>query len=147
MSAKSKQENNASGKVKPSSPKDMPRAAAGKKKGQAKRIGKGGRGSQAAGSKRGKTSRSSGASGSRLRPGGLDKIVLGNLRSRESAWPLTASAVAKGVGRSSGAVANCLARLEKDKTIRLAKRKPRSYDLKGVSEQQQPGGSDAKGGE
>jgi hypothetical protein len=46
--------------------------------------------------------------------------------------PLTASAIGKGIGRSSGAVANCLARLAKDKQVRQARRKPRAYALKGA---------------
>jgi hypothetical protein len=42
---------------------------------------------------------------------------------------LTATAIAKGINRSSGAVANCLVRLAKRKDARQAKRKPRAYDL------------------
>lgn len=42
---------------------------------------------------------------------------------------LTASALGKEIGRSSGAVANCLARLAKAKKLRQAKRKPRAYAL------------------
>jgi hypothetical protein len=41
--------------------------------------------------------------------------------------PLTATAIGKGIDRSAGAVANCLTRLAKDKKVRQAKRKPRSY--------------------
>lgn len=68
----------------------------------------------------------------RLRPGELDNLVLSYLKKHEGEGPLTASAVAKGVGRSSGAVANCLARLakKKDADVRQAKRKPRAYNLK-----------------
>jgi hypothetical protein len=58
----------------------------------------------------------------RLRAGGLDPLVLGYLRKHEADGPLTASAVAKGIKRSSGAVANCLARLGKDKKVRQAKK-------------------------
>ena len=54
----------------------------------------------------------------RLRPGGLDPLVLGYLRKHEADGPLTASAVAKGIKRSSGAVANCLARLAKAENVR-----------------------------
>jgi hypothetical protein len=68
----------------------------------------------------------------RLRPGGLDSIVIADLRKRQGEWPLTASAVGKSVGRSGGAVANCLERLAKGKKVRRAKLKPRSYDLKGL---------------
>jgi hypothetical protein len=66
----------------------------------------------------------------RLRPGELDGLVLTFMRKHEDDAPLTASAIGKGVGRSSGAVANCLARLAKDKQVRQAKRKPRAYALK-----------------
>ena len=65
----------------------------------------------------------------RLRPGELDGLVLTYMRKHEDEWPLTASAIARGIGRSSGAIANCLARLTKAKKVRQAKRKPRAYDL------------------
>lgn len=66
----------------------------------------------------------------RLRPGQLDGLVLGYLRKHEADGPLTATAVAKGIGgRSAGAVANCLARLAKRKEARLAKKSPRAYVL------------------
>jgi hypothetical protein len=45
--------------------------------------------------------------------GELDKLVLGYLRKHKEGGPLTASAVAKGLERSSGAVANCLERMAK----------------------------------
>lgn len=66
----------------------------------------------------------------RLRPGELDGLVLDYMRRHKKDWPLTATAIGKGIGRSSGAVANCLARLTKKKKARQAKRKPRAYDLK-----------------
>jgi len=66
----------------------------------------------------------------RLRPGELDGLVLTHMRKHAGDGPLTASAIGKGIGRSSGAVANCLARLTKDKRVRQAKRKPRAYALK-----------------
>jgi hypothetical protein len=69
----------------------------------------------------------------RLRPGELDGLVLSYMCKHEGEKPLTASAIGKGVGKSSGAVANCLARLAKVKKVRLAKKTPRAYDLKGVS--------------
>jgi hypothetical protein len=68
----------------------------------------------------------------RLRPGQLDGLVLSHMRERESELPLSPSGVAKGIDRSSGAVANCLARLAKAKQVRLARKAPRAYDLKGV---------------
>jgi hypothetical protein len=65
----------------------------------------------------------------RLRPGELDGLVLTYMRGHKDDLPLTASAIGKGIGRSSGAVSNCLARLAKEKEARQAKRKPRAYDL------------------
>lgn len=66
----------------------------------------------------------------RLRPGELDTLVLDYMGEHKDEGPLTASAIGKGIGRSSGAVANCLARLAKKKRVRQAKRKPRAYALK-----------------
>jgi hypothetical protein len=46
------------------------------------------------------------------RPGELDGLVLSYLCKHQKAGPLTATAIANGLGgRSAGAVANCLARL------------------------------------
>lgn len=70
------------------------------------------------------------ASSPRLRPGELDDLVLDYMRSHKDDGPLTASAIAKGIERSSGAVANCLGRLTKTKEARLAKKKPRAYALR-----------------
>jgi hypothetical protein len=65
----------------------------------------------------------------RLRPGELDGLVLAYLREHKDG-PLTATAIAKGLGgRSAGAVANCLARLVKDKKVRQAKQAPRAYAI------------------
>jgi hypothetical protein len=69
----------------------------------------------------------------RLRPGELDGLVLSHMCKHEGELPLTASAIGKGIEKSSGAVANCLARLAKAKKVRLAKKTPRAYDLKGVT--------------
>lgn len=68
----------------------------------------------------------------RLRPGELDGLVIANMREREGSLPLGASAIAKGIERSSGAVGNCLERLAKadDSPVRRAQDKPRNYDLK-----------------
>jgi hypothetical protein len=63
----------------------------------------------------------------RLRPGELDHLVLAYMGEHRDEGPLTASAIGKGIGRSSGATANCLARLAKDQKVRQAKRKPRAY--------------------
>jgi len=66
----------------------------------------------------------------RLRPGELDGLVLAHMRKHGDEESLSASAIGKGLGRSSGAVANCLARLAKQGKVRQAKRKPRAYGLK-----------------
>jgi len=64
----------------------------------------------------------------RLRPGELDGLVLSYLCQHKQDGPLTATAVAKGLGgRSAGAVSHCLARLVKTKKVRLA---PRAYVAK-----------------
>ena len=68
--------------------------------------------------------------GKRLRPGDLDGLVLAYMRKHTADGPLTASAISKGIERSAGAVANCLARLAKDREIRQAKKHPRAYVLK-----------------
>jgi hypothetical protein len=68
--------------------------------------------------------------GRRLRPGELDGLVLAYLREHKNEGPLTSSAVGKGIGRSSGAVANCLARLAASKEVKQAKGKPRAYVIK-----------------
>jgi hypothetical protein len=68
----------------------------------------------------------------RLRPGELDGLILAYMRKHGKDGPLTASAIGKGIGRSSGAVANCLARMAKEKKVRQAKRKPRAYVVREV---------------
>jgi hypothetical protein len=65
----------------------------------------------------------------RLRPGQLDGLVLAYLKKHKGELPITATKVAQGIKRSSGAVGNCLGRLEKEKKVRLADKKPRRYDL------------------
>lgn len=72
------------------------------------------------------------AKAGRLGPGQLDKLVLAYMREHKGEAPHTASAIGKAIGRSSGAVANCLARLEKAKEVRLSQKKPRAYKLKGA---------------
>lgn len=66
----------------------------------------------------------------RLRPGGLDELVLGYMRERDQDAPFSPSAVAKGLGRSSGAVANCLQRLVSAEKAELVSAKPRRYAVK-----------------
>jgi DNA repair ATPase RecN len=64
----------------------------------------------------------------RLGPGELDGLVLAYLRNRAQHGPLTATAIAKGLGgRSAGAVANCLARLARDRKVRQVTKAPRAY--------------------
>ncbi len=63
-------------------------------------------------------------SGERLRPGQLDGLVLSYMQEHKDIGPLSASAIGKGIARSSGAVANCLARLAKAEKVRLAKKSP-----------------------
>lgn len=67
----------------------------------------------------------------RLRPGQLDGLVIAHMRERADALPLGPSAVAKGIGRSAGAVGNCLERLAKADAspVRRVTEKPRAYDL------------------
>jgi len=72
---------------------------------------------------------SKGSKNERLGPGALDKLVLAWMRRNRKSSPHTASAVGKGIERSSGAVANCLRRLEKAEQVRLAQPKPRKYEL------------------
>jgi hypothetical protein len=67
----------------------------------------------------------------RLRPGELDGLVLGYMKKHRGEMPLSPTKVAQGIKRSSGAVGNCLDRLEKEKKVRLAGKKPRRYDLAG----------------
>ncbi len=72
---------------------------------------------------------SKGSSNERLGPGDLDKLVLAWMRRNKKSSPHTASAVGKGIERSSGAVANCLRRLEKRERARLVQARPRRYEL------------------
>ncbi|HET7416943.1 MAG TPA: hypothetical protein VFJ61_04885 [Solirubrobacterales bacterium] len=67
----------------------------------------------------------------RLRPGQLDGLVLGYMKKHRTKLPLSSTAVAHGIKRSSGAVGNCLGRLDEGGKVRLASKKPRRYDLAG----------------
>lgn len=67
----------------------------------------------------------------KLRPGQLDGLVLGYMKKHKNELPLTPTRVAHGIERSSGAVGNCLARLDKAGEVKLANKKPREYDLTG----------------
>lgn len=66
----------------------------------------------------------------RLRPGELDGLVLAYMGKHADDVPLTATTIGKGLDRSVGAVANCLARLTEAGKVRQAKKRPRAYALK-----------------
>jgi DNA repair ATPase RecN len=64
----------------------------------------------------------------RLGPGELDGLVLSYLCKHQKDGPLTATAIANGLGgRSAGTVANCLARLARDRKVRQVTKAPRAY--------------------
>jgi hypothetical protein len=65
----------------------------------------------------------------RLSAGGLDPLVLDYLKKHKAAAPHGPGQVAKALGRSSGAVGNCLARLTDAKKTRRVSDKPLRYDL------------------
>jgi hypothetical protein len=65
----------------------------------------------------------------RLRAGGLDPLVLDYLEKNADSGPHGPVAVAKALERSSGAIANCLARLADAKKVREVSEKPRRYSL------------------
>ncbi|OJU80816.1 MAG: hypothetical protein BGO11_19650 [Solirubrobacterales bacterium 70-9] len=66
----------------------------------------------------------------RLRPGGLDRLVIAYMREHADEGPLGPTAVAKGLERSSGAVGNCLARLAGTEKVELVRARPRRYVMK-----------------
>lgn len=65
----------------------------------------------------------------RLGPGELDGLVLTDMREHRDDAPHSPSRIGKRIGRSSGAVANCLRRLAESDRAVLANEKPRAYDL------------------
>jgi predicted ArsR family transcriptional regulator len=65
------------------------------------------------------------SSAQRLRPRQLDGLVLEHVNSQETA--VGATAVAKALGRSAGAVGNCLTRLAAAGQVRQVSHKPRRY--------------------
>jgi hypothetical protein len=69
--------------------------------------------------------------GERLSPGRLNDLVLGYMKKHRSKLPASAGTVGRGIRRSSGAVANCLGRLENAGEVKLTNKKPREYDLVG----------------
>lgn len=69
--------------------------------------------------------------GKRLGPGQLDGMVLGYMKKNRDRLPVTAGTVGRGIKRSAGAVANCLARLDQAGEVKLTNQKPREFDLVG----------------
>jgi hypothetical protein len=65
----------------------------------------------------------------RLSAGGLDPLVLDYLKENKATAPHTPGQVAKGLGRSSGAVGNCLARLTDARKTKRVSDKPQRYTL------------------
>jgi predicted transcriptional regulator len=63
----------------------------------------------------------------RLRPGELDGLVLELVNARENDTPVGVAAVAKALGRSTGAVGNCLARLATAGQLEQVSEHPRRY--------------------
>lgn len=114
------------------SAKPEKKAPGGKRESSA--AGKSGEGGDAAKpkAKRGSKTNAAAKEGKRLRPGELDGLVLSYMCKNEKDLPMTPGTVAKAIGRSSGAVGNCLERMAKDGKARQAKKAPRAYDLKGV---------------
>lgn len=63
----------------------------------------------------------------RLRPGQLDGLVLDYINSQGKDAAVGATAVARTLGRSAGAVGNCLTRLAAAGQLRQVSEKPRRY--------------------
>lgn len=66
-------------------------------------------------------------SAQRLRPGQLDALVLEHINAQGTDAAVGATAVAKALGRSAGAVGNCLTRLAAAGRVRQVSDKPRRY--------------------
>jgi DNA-binding Lrp family transcriptional regulator len=67
--------------------------------------------------------------GGKLKPGGLEPLVLGYLEKHADSGPHGPTVIAKALQRSSGAVGNCLERLTEAKKVKLVVDKPRRYSL------------------
>jgi hypothetical protein len=65
----------------------------------------------------------------KLKPGQLDGLVLTFLKENADSSPHGPSAVAKALGRSGGAIQNCLVRLARAKQVREVSERPRRYNL------------------
>lgn len=70
-----------------------------------------------------------GAAGQRLRRGELDALVLEFMKAHGADAQPTPAAIAKALGRSAGAVGNCLARLARHGKARQVSERPRRYSL------------------
>jgi hypothetical protein len=92
-------------------------------------------GKQSASGKATRSGRASGSGGAssdkaeRLKAGGLEPLVVAFLKKNADSAPHGPGRVAKALGRSSGAVGNCLARLTKEKKAKQVSDKPLQYDL------------------
>lgn len=71
------------------------------------------------------------AADGRLRPGQLDGLVLAYVRKHGKRESLGPTKVAAGLGRSSGAVANCLKRLASTGRVRQTSERPLRYQHAG----------------
>jgi hypothetical protein len=67
--------------------------------------------------------------GGKLKPGGLDPLVLAYLKDNADSGPHGPTVIAKALQRSSGAIGNCLERLRKDKKVKRVVDKPRRYAI------------------
>lgn len=72
---------------------------------------------------------SSSRASKRLKAGGLEPLVLAYLAEHRAGGPHGPTQVAKALGRSSGAVGNCLVRLTERKETKQVSKKPRRYGL------------------
>jgi hypothetical protein len=81
------------------------------------------------GEKEPKGTPSTSAPKARLGPGELDGLVLADMREHRDEAPHTPSRIGKRIGRSSGAIANCLRRLADSDRAVLKSKKPHAYDL------------------
>lgn len=65
----------------------------------------------------------------RLKPGGLEPLVLAYLEENADSGPHGPTAIAKALERSSGAIGNCLVRLTRAKKVHEVSDKPRRYNI------------------
>lgn len=76
----------------------------------------------------------------RLRPGQLDGLVLNYMRTQATDEPLGPTAISRGLGRSAGAVGNCLKRMAAGGQVSQTGEHPRRYTVvKGVRSRQRRG--------